>query len=248
MQACPTNLNPAYDKAPGETYTCTVCHVSGDHYRSICPHNTDPFSITQQRRMAFIAAGGGGLQPPVQQAPRVDPRVFQKGKRGRNLSSSDHSRSSNDGSPTPDKKLSLRKRMRRIEVYEDKLAKGKKLDSTQIQMIWKKADIEQELKSLDENGTGKGDESQSDGSLSRKSVSSQGSALDFLDKISLNQPNTPSPSMRIATYNEFTQKLVECQREEMTEVVNVMKPRPTALDKWEVMEVNDRNLLAMAVT
>ena len=199
--------------------------------------------------MAYIAAGGEALHPPVKQAPRIDPRVFQHGKRGRKLSSSHHSRSSNDGSPTPDKKLSLHKRMRRIEVYEERLAKGKKLDSTQIQMIRKKAEIEQELKSLDENEIGNGDESQSDGSLNRKSMSSQGSGQVFLDNnMSLIQPNNPSPTMRVATYDEFTQKLIKCQRTEMTEVVNAMKPRPTALNMWELMEVNDRNLLAMAVT
>lgn len=301
LQVCPTNLDPAYDKAPGDTYTCAVCHLNGAHYRSLCPHNGDPFSLTQQRRTALAAANyinlvsnpkatNGGHDPcgeygqdanssgvspksnydsdsskenepknmllgqglvvsadSIKKAQNVDDRNLQNGKRGRPLSSSTPSRSSNEGSPTPDKRQSLRKRMKRIEVYEDKLAKGKTLETTQIEMVRKKAVTQKELSSLDENVSGEMDkviegESQANDHFHHPSFSSGSSGLASLESLSINLPNTPSSAMRVATYNEFTQKLVDCHRDEMTAIVNVMKPRPTALDKWERLQVNNRTL------
>jgi hypothetical protein len=302
LQVCPTNLDPAYDRPPGNTYICAVCHKKGAHYRSLCPHNADPLSITQQRRMAFITASyncniaiadagqkiyGGYFQNGrprcvspqpiyhsdsskeheenkmcqargaairaglVEEAPNADNRDFHNRKRGRKLSSSTPSRSSNEGSPTPDKRQSLRKRMRRIEVYQDKLAKGKELASTQIEMIQKKAVIEKELSALDENNTRTmdkeyGEDGQLNSCLHRSSISGQGSGLDSLNKKSVNQPSSSSGSMRVATSNEFIQKLMECQQDEMNAVVNTIKPRPTALDKWELLEHDKRSLLHMA--
>jgi hypothetical protein len=76
-------------------------------------------------------------------------------------------------------------------------------------------------------------------------MSGQGSGLDSLNKKSVNQPSSSSGSMRVATSNEFIQKLMECQQDEMNAVVNTIKPRPTALDKWELLEHDKRSLLHM---
>ena len=50
LQACPTNLDPAFDRPPDSTYQCAVCHVWGEHFKSVCPRNTDPHCITQKRK------------------------------------------------------------------------------------------------------------------------------------------------------------------------------------------------------
>ena len=266
---CPTNLDPAYDKAPGDSYICTVCHVSGDHYRSLCPHNTDPMSLTQLRRMWLIGAGQAYLACPLpvanpsaenehkkmqqalwfDKAPNADNRTFQNGKRGRQMSSTP-SRSPNEGSPTPDKKQSLRKRMRRIAVYEDNLAKGKALGSTQIEMIQKKENIRNELKNLDEKDNGimdkdYGGEHRLNDDLYYPSFSSSRSRGSF-NNASISQPTTSSGVLRVPTYNEFAQKLMECHREEMIAVVNIPKPRATALDKWEFLEAYKQELQHLA--
>lgn len=313
MQVCPTNLNPAFDKAPGDTYTCTICHLQGGHFRSLCPYNSEPLSLTQQRGIGKVEAvydskavynnvlanqmtanAGTGLYAgynhhvnqygvsqvsnrhpnpwndpgfmkmnedpaplfgavPMDKGLKVNNRIMKNGKRGRQLSSTP-SRSSNEGSPTPDKKQSLRKRIKRIEVYEDKLAKGKTLASTQIEMIQKKEDIQNELNALDENDSGemgemgkmRGGELRVPDHVARPSFSSESSGLDSLASLGNNLPKTPSSSMRVVSYNEFTQKLVQCRRDEMTAIVNVMKPRATALQKWELAKANHRNLLDMA--
>lgn len=43
-------MDSAYDKPPEPHYQCEVCKEKGDHYKSLCPANTDPFSLTKKRR------------------------------------------------------------------------------------------------------------------------------------------------------------------------------------------------------
>jgi hypothetical protein len=49
LQDCPTHLNPAYDVVPMPNYICAICGAAGKHLLNVCPQNTDPGSITQQR-------------------------------------------------------------------------------------------------------------------------------------------------------------------------------------------------------
>ena len=60
LQACPTNLDPAYDKSPDQYYRCQVCLAAGKHYTSLCPRNTDPDSITQRRKALRMESGNSG--------------------------------------------------------------------------------------------------------------------------------------------------------------------------------------------
>jgi hypothetical protein len=53
---CGTNLDPEFDTRPARDYICSICNQTGLHWRSLCPNNEDPNSITQQRRRAGIAA------------------------------------------------------------------------------------------------------------------------------------------------------------------------------------------------
>ncbi|KAH8656025.1 hypothetical protein BGZ60DRAFT_546209 [Tricladium varicosporioides] len=54
LQACPTNMDPAFDKPPDNNYVCSVCEKRGKHYKSLCPLNEDPYCIMQRRKIAGI--------------------------------------------------------------------------------------------------------------------------------------------------------------------------------------------------
>lgn len=47
-------MDPAHDKPPDNNYLCMICDSRGKHFRSLCPMNTGPHSITQKRRRAEI--------------------------------------------------------------------------------------------------------------------------------------------------------------------------------------------------
>ncbi|KAL5316708.1 hypothetical protein ACEPPN_015758 [Leptodophora sp. 'Broadleaf-Isolate-01'] len=52
--------DPSYDKPPDETYKCEICHKRGDHFKSLCPKNADPYSIIQKRRARGIVTTSPG--------------------------------------------------------------------------------------------------------------------------------------------------------------------------------------------
>ncbi|KAJ8071405.1 hypothetical protein OCU04_001726 [Sclerotinia nivalis] len=54
VKQCPTNMDPAFDKQPPETYQCSICNKFGNHWYSLCPKNTKEDSITQKRLAAGI--------------------------------------------------------------------------------------------------------------------------------------------------------------------------------------------------
>jgi hypothetical protein len=182
------------------------------------------------------------LARPIEKAANANDRNFKNGKRGRQVSISPPNRLPNDGSPTPDKKQSLRKKIRRIEIYEDDLANGKALGSTQVEMIKKKEDIRNRLEALKENGSGVmdkeyGNEAHLNDHLYRPSFSSGGCG----------QLNIHSGPLKVTTFNEFTQKLIECCEEEKIAIDNSMEARATALHKYELQVANYRELMKMAL-
>ncbi|ESZ99068.1 hypothetical protein SBOR_0478 [Sclerotinia borealis F-4128] len=54
VKQCPTNMDPAFDKKPPQTYQCSLCNKFGKHWYSLCPKNTREDSITQRRLAAGI--------------------------------------------------------------------------------------------------------------------------------------------------------------------------------------------------
>jgi hypothetical protein len=42
-------MDPAFDKPPDNKYICTICNARGQHFKSLCPRNTDPYCLTQKR-------------------------------------------------------------------------------------------------------------------------------------------------------------------------------------------------------
>ncbi|EKD19665.1 uncharacterized protein L3040_001990 [Drepanopeziza brunnea f. sp. 'multigermtubi'] len=55
LQMCPTNMDASFDRPPAVDYRCDVCHERGVHFKSLCPKNTDPYSIIQKRKARGIA-------------------------------------------------------------------------------------------------------------------------------------------------------------------------------------------------
>ncbi|KAH8804666.1 hypothetical protein F5884DRAFT_754265 [Xylogone sp. PMI_703] len=55
IQHCPTNLDPSYDSPPDRSYKCIICQRVGEHWRSLCPKNKDPYSLTQKRKALGIS-------------------------------------------------------------------------------------------------------------------------------------------------------------------------------------------------
>ncbi|CZR62097.1 uncharacterized protein PAC_11994 [Phialocephala subalpina] len=64
LQVCPTNLDPDYDRPPSSTYICEICNAVGEHFKSLCPRNTDPYSITQKRKSR-------GIRTPTKATSRI---------------------------------------------------------------------------------------------------------------------------------------------------------------------------------
>ncbi|TLS28703.1 hypothetical protein PpBr36_01278 [Pyricularia pennisetigena] len=82
---CPTSLDPSFDTVPPR-FRCPLCGAVGKHLVSLCPKNTDPKSINQQRILAVVAT--------------KDHR--QEGRRGRHRSRLPSNKSSSkeeDGTP-----------------------------------------------------------------------------------------------------------------------------------------------------
>jgi hypothetical protein len=215
------------------------------YYRE--PHALEKFQQLEDEKMLLERRDYIGMAPVKR--INADANNVEIQNRGRQESSTPN-RSSSEGSPTPDKKQSLRKRIRRIEGYEGRLANGKMLESTQIDLIRRKAVIQEQLNFLNQNDAGqmdleRGDEIQIGHDLHRTSISSEESNLQFGDKMSISQPKTPTGVARLTTSSEFVQKLIQCRGDEMTEIVNEGKKRQTALDMWELDD--RRRLLEIAM-
>lgn len=57
LESCPTNLDPSYDRPPPPGYICYCCGAESKHPRTLCPENTMPTSLTQQRIRAGVDTG-----------------------------------------------------------------------------------------------------------------------------------------------------------------------------------------------
>jgi hypothetical protein len=43
-------MDPSFDTVPDIHYTCDLCGLQGEHFKTLCPDNTDPLSLNQKRR------------------------------------------------------------------------------------------------------------------------------------------------------------------------------------------------------
>ncbi|KAK0102019.1 hypothetical protein ONS96_005987 [Cadophora gregata f. sp. sojae] len=126
LQVCPTNLDPSYDRAPDDNYLCEICRKRGKHFKSLCPENTDPFSIFQKRRARGVTT------PANQLSTRRDERENQSRARrererdrhegrliGRLTENSSNSSATN--TPTSGRKKDLIDKVQEIEDKKQRL-------------------------------------------------------------------------------------------------------------------------------
>ena len=120
LQVCPTNLDPSYDKPPDENYTCEICRKRGDHFKSLCPQNTDPYSIIQKRKARNITTppkGGTSRQDEWEREGRAqrerERERHERRAEGRLTAYSSSSSAMN--TPTSTKKKDLIDKVQEIE-------------------------------------------------------------------------------------------------------------------------------------
>ncbi|KAL2060965.1 hypothetical protein VTL71DRAFT_9017 [Oculimacula yallundae] len=123
LQVCPTNLDPAYDRPPPSNYQCEICHVKGEHWKSLCPKNSDPYSIIQKRMAKGINTPAKGRNPLRDEWER-DTKAERERERDRYENRSrltDSSHSSARNTPTPSKKTDLLGSLQDIEDKKQRL-------------------------------------------------------------------------------------------------------------------------------
>ncbi|POS79730.1 hypothetical protein DHEL01_v201861 [Diaporthe helianthi] len=91
-EQCPTNLDPSFDPRPTGGYQCYCCGAKEKHLTTLCPHNENPDSVTQQR----IRAGVTNMEPssPLVEADHCRPLAIRHRKGEKTPSKSADSTSS----------------------------------------------------------------------------------------------------------------------------------------------------------
>ena len=130
LQVCPTNMDPTYDRPPPNDYECEICKARGQHFKSLCPKNTDPYSIIQKRKRQGInvsSSNKGGVfrenEKDVDHQKAVERRFdrWREPTDGR-LSKASSSVSTASSSPNPSLENEKQKKLekyRRLEVGAD---------------------------------------------------------------------------------------------------------------------------------
>jgi hypothetical protein len=229
LQVCPTNMDPAYDRPPDNSYTCRICGARGKHFNSLCPENIDSHSIIQKRK-----ASGIKTQSKLQMAPinnwkmDIDNEAEGTGmdwEQGR-LSRETSEISGTSSSPAFKKAQALEK-LHEIDELKVRLARGDSVDLAEVIGVMTdypisktERDIDSTLSDLD----GMSIDSMSHDDLDIEPASSSNKDID--DNIQ-SRDNNP-----VKVYSEFVQRLIG-RHEEMKEVVSPARRRQTALDSWD---------------
>lgn len=84
-EQCPTNLDPSFDPRPTGGYQCYCCGAKEKHLTTLCPHNENPDSVTQQRIRAGVPVmksssplGEAGHYRPLANRPRNAKKTSSK--------------------------------------------------------------------------------------------------------------------------------------------------------------------------
>ncbi|KAH7384963.1 hypothetical protein BKA64DRAFT_748440 [Cadophora sp. MPI-SDFR-AT-0126] len=129
LQVCPTNLDPSYDQPPDENYTCEICHKRGSHFKSLCPQNTDPYSIIQKRKAGGtvkLIRGGSSQRDEWERESRAHrererERHARQERRSEGRLTAHSSSSSARNTPTSGKKKELIDKVQEIEDKTERL-------------------------------------------------------------------------------------------------------------------------------
>ncbi|PBP27227.1 putative protein MPE1 [Diplocarpon rosae] len=130
LQVCPTNLDPAFDRLPDNNYRCEICHKRGDHFKSLCPENSDPYSITQKRKARGIRTPSKNSKSRILQdrviisktsrdSERLGVRATLRAKSSDSLLS--WTPSSNYSSPSSARKLEIFRSLQNVEDRKQRL-------------------------------------------------------------------------------------------------------------------------------
>jgi hypothetical protein len=229
LQVCPTNMDPAYDRPPDNSYICRICGARGKHFNSLCPENIDPHSIIQKRK-----ASGIKIQTKLQTAPinnwkrDIDNEAQgtgMDGEQGR-LSRETSEISSTFSSPAF-KKAQVLEKLQEINELKVRLARGDSVDPAEVIGVTTDhpiSETERDIDSAPSDPDGISLDSMSHDDLDIEPASSSNMNID--DNIP-SQDNNP-----VKVYSDFVQRLIG-RREEMNEVVSPARRRQTALDSWE---------------
>ncbi|KAH8762711.1 hypothetical protein F5882DRAFT_365251, partial [Hyaloscypha sp. PMI_1271] len=141
LQVCPTNLDPSFDSPPGDDYECEICKAVGNHFKSLCPRNTDPLSIIQKRRAQGIRTPQAhkgkdylGWRKEVEDQKGAERREEQRKARLREGRLTQESSNASVASSSPSQTPKY-VRLMKLEEIEDKKARLLKDESIDIDEI-----------------------------------------------------------------------------------------------------------------
>lgn len=131
-------MDPAYDRPPDSSYECEICKARGKHFKSLCPKNTDPYSIYQKRKAKGITTPPSNkgrvfrewqkeVEEKKEEAERRE-RRFQDGRLTRISSNT----SVGSSSPTPSLKNERLEKLQGIEDLKSRLFKEDYYDIDEI--------------------------------------------------------------------------------------------------------------------
>lgn len=133
-------MDPTYDRPPPADYECEICKARGKHFKSLCPKNTDPYSIIEKRRRQGIETPysnkGSSFREnkkDVNHRKAVEQRFdhWREPTDGR-LSKASSSVSTASSSPNPSLRNEKEERLEKIDDLKSRLIKGESVSSVDI--------------------------------------------------------------------------------------------------------------------
>jgi hypothetical protein len=242
LQVCPTNMDPSYDQPPDKFYICAVCSARGDHYKSLCPKNADPYCLTQKRKAA-------GIVPP-EKRERSDGRSILgewENDRVQGYENKLCSRSISDSQ-------AVFRKAREMGHLESPSKRKDSVDSGKMERKGMGSD-NQSKRTRDESPT------KQRGPVKRVRIEDPNGWVGDMDvkegraeRVTARPTadvHKPAEAKESGTLNEngnsaSLQRVIDMYGATLTEVVNPIKHRPTALDMWEQDDLN--RLQRMALT
>lgn len=187
-------MDPAYDSPPGDDYICIICQARGKHFKSTCPHNTDPLSITQKRKAAGLAENNT-MMGKAKQSSDSKPRM-QREESVDSVESISEETFHNQESRIGEKR-------------------GREIEDLKVRTMMKRIRIENDPDGGDWPG---------DMVIREERISN--SIYDTADRVTSSQS-------AVKEYHAFVHRLARRFGDQMTEVVNPIQRRPTAVEMWE---------------
>ncbi|TAQ91008.1 hypothetical protein B7494_g609 [Chlorociboria aeruginascens] len=253
LQACPTNLDPSYDRAPDMNYVCPICKERGRHYKSLCSMNNDPYSIIVRRRER-------GIKTPKDCSfgILVNRYATESDSLEKHTSRLQSDKSS---SPCENNKFSIASEVRNMQDSHTP-SRTPKMDMG----LGRKHPYDLGISSLSRGNSQSSDKANARRTKQRKMNSAEDGVVtpntkfeehqktpenssptsespvhtpEDVEKVSIDTLNLSAPRDETSrkVYSDFVDELIRSRGREMTEVVNPVRRRPTALEMWEADDI-----------